>query len=165
MSKTEYMSCFPGKQCTMCPCPHECTCPHMCLYTATNAHVTCAFSNGPRSSSCVLTDRCMMERTPHPASLATLRAAACWVMWSTVHPIACGWSSTAMPPEPIRASASCTQVSCLRDELGTWILQFQLWFIQVLPANKSVAPFHSQSCVLCPRTTAKSHFLLFEYSS
>lgn len=133
----------------------------MCLYTATDAHVTCAFSNGPRSSSCVLTDRCMMERTLHPVSLATLRAAACWVMWSTVHPIACGWSSTAMPPGPIRASASRTQVSCLRDELGIWILQFQLWFIQVLPANKKRRSLPLSLICFVPTDNHKKSFPTF----
>lgn len=120
MSKTKYISSWPGKPCTVYPCPHECTCHmcHMCFYATTSAHVTCAFSNALPSSSCVLTDRCMTERTLHPVSLATLQAMACWLMWSTVHPIACGWSSTATPPEPIRASASRTQVSRVRDELG-----------------------------------------------
>lgn len=64
-----------------------------------------------------LTDRCTMERTPHPVSLATTRMMTCWARSLTVHQIACGWSSTATPLEPIRASASCTPVSCLTNKL------------------------------------------------
>lgn len=65
----------------------------------------------------VLTDRCTTERTPHPVSLATTRVMTCWARSLTVHQIACGWSSTATPLEPIRASASCTPVSCLTNKL------------------------------------------------
>lgn len=65
----------------------------------------------------LLTDRCTMERTPHPVSLATTRVTTCWARSLTVHQIACGWSSTATPLEPIRASASRTPVSCLTNKV------------------------------------------------
>lgn len=65
----------------------------------------------------VLTDRFTMARTPHPVSLATTHVTTCWARSLTVHQIACGWSSTATPPEPIRASASHTPVSCLINKV------------------------------------------------
>lgn len=64
-----------------------------------------------------LKTRCTMERTPHPVSLATTHVTTCWARLLTVHQIACGWSSTATPPEPIRASASRTPVSCLTNKV------------------------------------------------
>lgn len=65
----------------------------------------------------LLTDRCTMERIPHPVSLATTHMTTCWARSLTAHQIACGWSSTATPLEPIRASASHTPVSCLINKV------------------------------------------------
>ena len=87
---------------------------HKRLQNHTNLF-THVFIHALRSCSFVLIDRCMMERTLHPVSLATLHVMASWVISSIVHPIACGWSSTATLLELIRASASHTQVSCLRN--------------------------------------------------
>lgn len=111
----------PGEQCIV----HSCSVtfslltlvdmrPHKRLQSHTNLfnsflHVLRFFF------SRVLTYRRMMEKTLHPVCSATLHVIAWWVMSSIVRPIACGWSSTATPPEPIRASASHTQVSCLRN--------------------------------------------------
>lgn len=120
-------------------------------------------SKGLRSSSCVLIDRCMMERTLHPVSLATLQATACWVIWSTVHPIACGWSSTAMPPEPIRASASHTQVSCLRGELRiSWseMQQYTLFLMLTVSAVVYSSIASKQKRLSLPLACSR-----FEYSS
>lgn len=89
------------------------TCIHISFYKTTQICLTRVFIHDV-SCSCVLIDRHMMERTRHPVSLATLHVMAWWVISSTVHPIACGLSSTAMPLEQVRASASHTQVSCLR---------------------------------------------------
>lgn len=100
-----------------------------------------------------LTDRCTTERTPHPVSLATTRVMTCWARSLTAHQIACGWSSTATPLEPIRASASCTPVSCLTNKLlsrggkaccflpylcfCSRFFLFFFFFLQLLTENKS----------------------------
>lgn len=106
------------------------------------------FTAGSDWFSLFLTDRCTTERTLHPVSLATTHVRRCWVGSLTVHQTACGWSSTATPPEPIRASASHTPVSCLTNKVfskrgksplfsSVFTLSFEGFFPRLLPENKT----------------------------
>lgn len=71
------------------------------------------------SSNAFDVQRCTTGRTPRPAFWGTSLATSCWATSSTAHRIVCGWSLTATPPEPTKASASRTQVS------GLWTAVFR----------------------------------------
>lgn len=116
---------------------------------------------GSLSLSLFLTDRCTTERTPHPVSLATTHVRRCWVGSLTVHQTACGWSSTATPPEPIRASASRTPVSCLTNKVfskrgksplfsSVFMPSFEGFFFFPTVAGKQKASLFYPLCFISP---------------